>query len=117
MAAGHRVEGLPSDPFPPSRQAARVGWMRRVLGGISRVLRTGASWRDLSQRNALRTTIHKRFKRWAIAGVWVQAFETLADRHPDSMQVIADSIIRAHQSSVPINGPQPPRRDEARPSV
>lgn len=71
--------------------------MRRVLGGIFRVLRTGASLRDLPERNSLRTTIHNRFKRWAIAGVWVQAFETPAEEYPDSMQVIADSIIRAHQ--------------------
>jgi len=42
---------------------------RRVLNGISFVLRTGSSWRDLPERYSLFTTVYNRFNRWVKAGV------------------------------------------------
>jgi len=50
------------------------------------------------------TTVYNRFNRWAKAGVWVQVFETLAEKSPDSMQFIDSSIIRAHQQAAPQKG-------------
>lgn len=38
------------------------------------------------------------------AGVWVQVFETLAEKSPDSMQFIDSSIIRAHQQAAVQSG-------------
>ena len=37
------------------------------------------------------------FNRWAKAGVWLRVFEALAQRAPQSLQLIDSSIIRAHQ--------------------
>lgn len=70
---------------------------RRVLNGIFWVLRTGSPWRDLPERYGPYTTIYNRFNRWAKAGTWVQVFETLSKKSPDSMQFIGSSIIRVHQ--------------------
>lgn len=70
---------------------------RRVLNGIFWVLRTGSPWRDLPERYGPYTTIYNRFNRWAKAGTWVQVFETLSKKLPDSMQFIGSSIIRGHQ--------------------
>ncbi|KZY35978.1 transposase [Roseovarius sp. HI0049] len=72
---------------------------RRVLNGIFWVLRTGSPWRDLPERYGPYTTVYNRFNRWAKAGVWVQVFETLTEKAPDSMQFIDSSIIRAHQQA------------------
>ncbi|MEY8827319.1 IS5 family transposase [Sedimentitalea sp. XS_ASV28] len=79
-----------------SRGVARVD-DRRVLNGIFRVPRTGSPWRDLPERYGPCTTVYNRFNRWARAGVWVQVFEALAEKSPDSMQFIDSPIIRAHQ--------------------
>lgn len=83
---------LPNKP----RGVARVD-DRRVLNGIFWGLGAGSPWRDLPERYGPRTTVYNRFNRWAKDGVWVQVFETLAEKSPDSMQFIDSSIIRAHQ--------------------
>lgn len=70
---------------------------RRVLNGIFYVLRTGSPWRDLPERYGPYMTVYNRFNRWAKAGVWVQIFEVLAARSPQSMALIDSSIVRAHQ--------------------
>lgn len=70
---------------------------RRVLNGIFYALRTGSPWRDLPERYGPYTTVYNRFNRWAKAGVWVQVFEVLAARSPQSMALIDSSIVRAHQ--------------------
>tara|TARA_Y100000310_G_scaffold279446_1_gene298554 strand:+ start:162 stop:524 length:363 start_codon:yes stop_codon:yes gene_type:complete len=70
---------------------------RRILNGIFYVLRTGSPWRDLPERYGPYTTVYNRFNRWAKAGVWVQIFEVLAARSPQSMALIDSSIVRAHQ--------------------
>jgi transposase len=70
---------------------------RRVLNGIFYVLRTGAPWRDLPDRYGPYTTIYNRYNRWAKAGVFLQIFEALSARSPDSLHLIDSSIVRAHQ--------------------
>ena len=90
---------LPDKP----RGVARVD-DRRVPNGIFRVLRTGSPWRDLPDRYGPCTTVCNRFNRWAKAGVWVQVFETLAEKSPASMQSIDSSIIRAHPQAAAEKG-------------
>jgi transposase len=53
------------EPLPPNnrRGVPRVD-DRRVLNGISWVLRSGAPWRDLPDRYAPRTTCYNRLNRW-----------------------------------------------------
>ncbi len=70
---------------------------RRVLNGIFYILRTGSPWRDLPERYGPYTTVYKRFNRWAKAGAWVNIFDALARKSPQSMQFIDSSIVRAHQ--------------------
>lgn len=51
-------------PLPnKSRGVARVD-DRRVLNGIFWVLRSGAPWRDISERYGPYTTCYNRFRRW-----------------------------------------------------
>lgn len=70
---------------------------RRVANGIFYVLRTGAPWRDLPERYGPYTTVYNRFNRWSKRGIWLKVFEELAQRSPQSLQLIDSSIVRAHQ--------------------
>ena len=70
---------------------------RRVANGIFYVLRTGAPWRDLPERYGPYTTVYNRFNRWAKRGIWLKVFEELAQRSPQSLQLLDSSIVRAHQ--------------------
>ena len=83
--------------LPPAGRGARRGDDRQVVNGIFYVLRTGSPWRDLPERYGPYTTVYNRFNRWAKKGVWLRMFEALAERSPQSMQLIDSSIVRAHQ--------------------
>jgi transposase len=83
---------LPNQPRGVPRQDDR-----RVLNGIFWTLRTGSPWRDLPERYGPYTTVYNRYNRWAKAGVWLRIFKVLAERSPDSLDLIHSSIIRAHQ--------------------
>jgi transposase len=83
--------------LPPVGKGKRREDDRRIVNGIFYVLRTGSPWRDLPERYGPYTTVYNRFNRWAKKGVWLRMFETLAERSPQSLQLIDSSIVRAHQ--------------------
>jgi len=72
---------------------------RRFVNGVLWVLRSGAHWHDLPERYGKWKTAHKRFSRWAKAGIWERIFAHLVD-DPDNEYVMLDStLVRAHQQA------------------
>ena len=86
------IPGKPGDP-------GRTGNDNRLfVDAIVWMARTGTPWRDLSPFFGKWNSVWKRFRRWAIAGVWERIMAALADDDPDFECVIIDgTIIRAHQ--------------------
>ena len=50
---------------------------RLFVNAVLWVLRSGAWWQDLPERYGKWKTTHKRFTRWAKAGVWEKVFDSL----------------------------------------
>lgn len=74
------------------------------------VLRSGAHWHDLPERYGKYKTVHKRFTRWANAGVWEKVFDHLV-HDPDNDYVMLDSsLVRAHQQAATGKGGTKTRR-------
>lgn len=72
---------------------------RQFVNGVLWVLRSGAHWHDLPERYGEWTTTHKRFTRWAKAGVWEHIFEHLVG-DPDNRHLKLDTIlVRAHRQA------------------
>ena len=72
---------------------------RLFVNGVLWVLRSGAHWRDLPERYGKYKTLHKRFTRWAKAGVWENVFASLT-RDRDNQYLMLDStLVRAHQQA------------------
>ncbi|MCW3837333.1 IS5 family transposase, partial [Sphingomonas canadensis] len=91
-AQWHRIEpmlrGKESDP---GRTAVDN---RLFINGVLWVLRSGARWSDLPERYGKYKTVHKRFTRWARAGVWESIFAMLARDRDNEYLMIDSSIVR-----------------------
>ena len=61
--------------------------------------RTGSPWRDLPERFGDWKNTHRRFSRWAKAGVWERIFQHLATDADNEYAMIDSTIVRAHQHS------------------
>lgn len=72
---------------------------RRFVNGCLWVLRSGAFWRHLPPEYGAWTTAHKRFTRWARAGVWERVFKVLLSDPKNDYVSIDSSIVRVHQQA------------------
>ncbi len=101
-ASGHQRQRRKIEPLLPGKAGdpGRSGADNRLfVNGVLWVLRSGAHWHDLPDRYGKWKTVHKRFTRWAKAGVWERVFEHLIE-DPDNSHVSLDSsLVRAHQQA------------------
>jgi transposase len=87
---------LPGKVGDPGRSGADN---RLFVNGVLWVLRSGAHWHDLPPRYGKWKSVHKRFTRWAKAGVWERVFSLLT-ADPDNDYLMLDStLVRAHQQA------------------
>ena len=63
-----------------------------VCGCVLWQARGASPWRDLPPELGKWTSVHARFRRWALAGVWERLFKRLAEE-PDFEYVFVDSTI------------------------
>jgi transposase len=77
---------------------------RRFVEGVLWVVRTGAPWRDLPECFGNWSSVWKRFRRWALKGVFEKLFEALSDE-PDFEYVLIDgTIIKVHRHATGAKG-------------
>jgi transposase len=70
---------------------------RAFIRAVMWIGRTGAPWRALPPEYGKWSTIHKRFMRWAKAGIWQMIFNSLAIDQDNEWIMLDSTIIRAHQ--------------------
>jgi transposase len=87
---------LPGKSTDPGRTAADN---RLFVNGVLWVLRSGAHWQDLPERYGKWKTVHKRFTRWAKAGVWERVFDQLKDDPRNEYLMLDATLVRAHQQA------------------
>lgn len=87
---------LPGKVGDPGRSGADN---RRFVNGVLWVLRSGAHWHDLPPRYGKWKSVHKRFSRWAKAGVWERVFAQLTADFDNDYLMLDSSLVRAHQQA------------------
>ena len=68
---------------------------RKFIEAVMWIGRTGAPWRDLPAEYGKWATVHKRFVRWAKAGVWQMIFNTFSTDPDNEWLMIDSTIVRA----------------------
>lgn len=72
---------------------------RRFVNGVLWVVRSGMRWEDLPERYGKYKSVHKRFARWARAGVWDRVFDDLVADTRNPYLMLDSTIVRAHQQA------------------
>lgn len=92
-----RIEGVvPGKPGDPGRSGTNN---LRFVNGVLWVLRSGAHWHDLPERYGNWKTPHKRFTRWARAGVWERVFTHVVADPNNACLMLDSTLVRAHQQA------------------
>ena len=77
---------------------------RLFVDAVLWMARGACSWRDLPPELGNWRSVHSRFRRWAIAGVWERLFDALRI-DPDFEYVLVDSTIcKAHSDAAGAKG-------------
>jgi transposase len=97
---------LPGKVEDPGRSGADN---RVFVNGVMWVLRSGARWHDLPERYGKWKTAHKRFTRWARAGVWEKVFESLIKDRKNDYLMLDSTLVKAHQQAATGKGGLPTR--------
>ena len=77
---------------------------RRSLEGILWIVRTGAPWRDLPDVFGNWFTVWKRFRRWALKGVFEKVFKVLSGQPDMEYALIDGTIIKVHRHGTGAKG-------------
>ncbi len=77
---------------------------RLFLEAVLWVVRTGAPWRDLHKDFGNWNSIFKRFRRWALKGVFEKVFSSLSGDPDFEYAMIDGTIIRVHQHGAGAKG-------------
>jgi len=77
---------------------------RRFVEGVLWIMRTGAPWRDLPLHFGKWGSVWKRFRRWAVKGVFERIFDELS-ADPDFEYALVDgTIIKVHRHATGAKG-------------
>ena len=89
-------EVLPGKSSDPGRSGRDN---RLFVDAVLWVLRSGARWSDLPERYGKYKTSHKRFTRWAKAGIWERVFKLLTADRRNEYLMLDTTLVRAHQQA------------------
>ena len=107
-----RVEPmLPGKATDPGVTAADN---RQFLEAVLWRTRTGSPWRDLPARFGNWNSVFKRFRRWALSGVFEHVFNLLSDESGFECVFIDGTIVSTHQKAAGARG-GPAARESAVP--
>ncbi len=79
---------------------------RRYFEGMMWVARTGAQWRHLPDEYGKWNSVFRRYRRWAVTGVFDALLEGLAElvERDRTADMIDSTVVRAHHCAAGIKG-------------
>ena len=92
---------LPGKAGDPGRSGKNN---RLFLEAVLWIVRTGAPWRDLPEVFGKWYSVWKRFRRWAIKGVFERIFKELAGDPDFEYAIIDGTIVKVHRHGTGAKG-------------
>ena len=92
---------LPGKEGDPGRSGADN---RLFVEAVLWIVRTGAPWRDLPAAFGTWSSVWKRFRRWALKGVFERIFEELSQDPDFEYALIDGTIIKVHRHGTGAKG-------------
>ena len=92
---------LPGKPGDPGRSGDNN---RMFVEGVLWIVRTGAPWRDLPTCFGNWFAVWKRFRRWALNGVFDRIFQELSGEPDFEYALIDGTIVRVHRHGTGAKG-------------
>lgn len=77
---------------------------RLFLEAVLWIVRTGSPWRDLPESFGNWFSVWKRFRRWALGGVFERIFTVLSGDPDFEYAIIDGTIVRVHQHGAGAKG-------------
>ena len=102
---------LPGKRGDPGRSGADN---RLFVEAVLWIVRTGAPWRDLHEKFGHWNSVFRRFRRWALKGVFEVVFQHLSGDPDFEYAIIDGTIVRVHQHGTGARGGLKIRRSAAR---
>ena len=87
---------------------------RKFLDAVLWIAGTGAPWRDLPEHFGDRNSNFRRFRRWAVNGVFDMLFERLSGDRDFQYAMIDGTFVRVHQQGTGARGGLIVRRSDDR---
>jgi transposase len=92
---------LPGKPGDPGRSGEDN---RLFVEAVLWLVRTGVPWRDLPERFGKWGSVWKRFRRWALKGVFERVFNALSGDPDFEYALIDGTIVKVHRHGAGAKG-------------
>ncbi len=95
------------EPMLPGRATdpgATAADNRRFVEAVLWRFRTGSPWRDLPERFGNWNNVFKRFRRWALSGVFERVFSALSEEFDLEWVFVDGTVVQAHQKAAGAKG-------------
>ena len=102
---------LPGKEGDPGRSAEDN---RLFLEAVLWIVRAGAPWRDLPEQFGKWSSVWKRFRRWALKGVFERIFQAFAQDPDFEYGLIDGTIVKVHRHGTGAKGGLKIRRSASR---